>query len=468
MDDKFNPAGAPSDPAPTATSLTVAIPVFTTLNRVDGWSFAITTLCALVVYLFTLPPEVTLDNSGMLITAGWYGGVAYSPGYPIWTIYSWLCTQIIPCSNIALRITVGSAIAGALASGITALIVSCGGKFITEESASFDHLTLRERKWLRAVCGYVAGMGLGLSGVAWSKAVVADIWTVSLLLFTAILCLSLRWMMNPERKRLLCGGFLLLGFLLASDQEMIVLLPGLIFIAMLGDRSLGRDLAITLLPLGSIVTAWNSFSMWSDYHRSWNLPICIIFGITVFAGIVLIVPTRRFGSSWRVALVCHLCFILGLLLSLYLAMAAMTNPPMNWGYARTVEGFFHAVSRGQYDKVYPTHSLNVYVTQIWMFVKVAGNELGWLYLLLAAFALCKIFRVAPRMRRWLFALLGMFVCAGLIVIAELNCPPAAERQMLHSWMDFFLPALATLSVLAGLGLILSLRLVRRASHSTMA
>jgi hypothetical protein len=35
-------------------------------------------------------------------------------------------------------------------------------------------------------------------------------------------------------------------------------------------------------------------------------------------------------------------------------LSGMTDPPMQWGYPRTVEGFFHALSRGQYEKAHPT------------------------------------------------------------------------------------------------------------------
>ena len=41
----------------------------------------------------------------------------------------------------------------------------------------------------------------------------------------------------------------------------------------------------------------------------------------------------------------------------YMPIASMTNPPMNWGYPRTKEGFFHALTRGQYDKTNPTDSI---------------------------------------------------------------------------------------------------------------
>jgi hypothetical protein len=32
----------------------------------------------------------------------------------------------------------------------------------------------------------------------------------------------------------------------------------------------------------------------------------------------------------------------------------LRNPPMNWGYPRTWEGFKHAITRGQYEKIVPT------------------------------------------------------------------------------------------------------------------
>ncbi len=32
----------------------------------------------------------------------------------------------------------------------------------------------------------------------------------------------------------------------------------------------------------------------------------------------------------------------------------MSNPPLNWGYPRTVTGFIHAFTRGQYERIHPT------------------------------------------------------------------------------------------------------------------
>ena len=47
--------------------------------------------------------------------------------------------------------------------------------------------------------------------------------------------------------------------------------------------------------------------------------------------------------------------VLGVSFYLYEPISGMTDPPMQWGYPRTVEGFFHALSRGQYEKANPTN-----------------------------------------------------------------------------------------------------------------
>ena len=50
-------------------------------------------------------------------------------------------------------------------------------------------------------------------------------------------------------------------------------------------------------------------------------------------------------------------WLLGAAFYFYMPLASMTNPPMNWGYPRTKEGFWHALTRGQYDKTNPTSDI---------------------------------------------------------------------------------------------------------------
>src|SRR4029453_13837187 len=73
----------------------------------------------------------------------------------------------------------------------------------------------------------------------------------------------------------------------------------------------------------------------------------------------LILRTRSLGREWVFSLLCGAGFAAGAAFYLYMPMASMSNPPLNWGYARTVGGFFHAFTRGQYERIQPTfgHSL---------------------------------------------------------------------------------------------------------------
>ncbi|HJM95871.1 MAG TPA: DUF2723 domain-containing protein, partial [Candidatus Marinimicrobia bacterium] len=98
--------------------------------RTDWIAAFLTTLISLSVYLYTLAPDVTLEDSGELAVGSMYAGVPHPPGYPMWTIYSWVFTKILPFSNIAWRVAVSSAVAAALSCGLLTLMVSRSSHFI--------------------------------------------------------------------------------------------------------------------------------------------------------------------------------------------------------------------------------------------------------------------------------------------------------------------------------------------------
>src|SRR5438309_9695195 len=101
-------------------------------HAVDWLTFCITGFIMFAAYLFTLAPEVTRGFSGIFSTGAMYAGVPHPPGYPVWTIYAWLFTELLPVSNIAWRVAVSSAVAGALTCGLVAVMVSRGGALIVE------------------------------------------------------------------------------------------------------------------------------------------------------------------------------------------------------------------------------------------------------------------------------------------------------------------------------------------------
>src|SRR6266516_3271276 len=57
-------------------------------RKVDWLALTIAFGVVWIVYLLTLAPNQTLQDSGELCTAAFYGGIPHPPGYPFWTIYS--------------------------------------------------------------------------------------------------------------------------------------------------------------------------------------------------------------------------------------------------------------------------------------------------------------------------------------------------------------------------------------------
>jgi hypothetical protein len=226
-------------------------------QRSDWLSFGATTLLALLVYLFTLVPDVGLDNSGVWSTAAAYGGVSSPPGYPLWTLWAWVFTKLLPFSGIAWRVAVSSAVAGALACGVIALMVSRGGAAILEPVPDGQRLKPREEKWLRAICGYVAGMVFGLNGAFWPEAVMVAVWPLSILLLCSVLCLLMRWSFQPELKRYLYAAALVYGLLLTNSQIEFAFAPAIPFLVMIGNQKTSRDIF------------WlRAFYFWPDWAES--------------------------------------------------------------------------------------------------------------------------------------------------------------------------------------------------------
>src|SRR4029079_10184031 len=109
----------------------------------------------------------------------------------------------------------------------------------------------------------------------------------------------------------------------------------------------------------------------------------------------LVRGTKKFSREWAVTLSCGGSWLLGAAFYLYMPIAGMTNPPMQWGYPRTLEGFIHAITRGQYDKIHPTSGtgttpfevigsfFSTYSMQLWRFLEGLNTEFNFLYLLIA-------------------------------------------------------------------------------------
>lgn len=426
----------------------------------DGLTFGATAVTVLLGYMVTLAPQVTLGFSGIFSTAAMHGGVPHPPGYPLAVLWQQAFVMLLPVSNIAWRVAVSSAVAGALASGLIAAMVSGWGR-------DFDLGHPKRSLWARVVCGWTAGMIFGFNGAFWGRAVIADVWSPTILLFAGTLFLLHRWTFTPRCKWLVSAACFFYGLTLTNSQLMLAAAPALPALIAVGNRELARDVLLAgcmVFVAGLIEGCTDAFGLIPDWKPGSLLSLHVWVGlILVVATARLIAKTRRVLTEWKGVLGCAVAFALGITPYLYVPIASMTNPPMNWGYARTTEGFFHVVSRGQYERVIPTSDVKTFAKQTSTYVRSATKDFGWLYWPFACVPWFAYRRLPQWQRAWMKASLSLFACLTLLMIAVLN--PPLHSNGIRAIKVFFSASYVVLAVWAGCGMAVLAQSVARFSQS---
>jgi hypothetical protein len=422
-------------------------------RRADWICFGITTLVMFLSYMYTLAPDLTLEDSGELATGSFYLGVPHPPGYPVWTIYTWFFAVLLPISNIAYRVAVSSAVAGALTCGVVAMMVSRGSSMLMEGISEFRDIAKTWENEICVVTGFVAGALIGFDGFMWSQAVIVEVYTLTALSLVGVFVFLFRWVYAPHQHRYLYLAWFTFGIACCNHQSLMVCALGIAVLIAAVQPRLGRDiflggfgLAVVGLffnQLGSLETlngntpllviycliaagclvawVWQSVQakgvgpaapwMWGFLllamilalmkPQSWDnsdakLAVAVLGLLAVVMAVVMSILKREHSFNWT--LFCAGAFILGAALYLFLPVASMANPPMNWGYPRTVAGFIHALTRGQYERIHPTTGtgqgpelvwsfLTRYTGQLKMLADGTMEELNPLYLLLLPLAM---------------------------------------------------------------------------------
>lgn len=449
-----SPATAKSKPVSTSRTLSNAKPPLPPLFRTIDWvTFFLTTLVVFVGYLATLAPDLTLEDSGELAVGSFYAGVPHPPGYPIWTIYTWLFTVLVPISNIAFRVALSSAVAGALSCGLIGLMVSRGSSMIVEGMAELKNL---ERRWENALCvvsGLVAGMIMGFNGFFWSQAIIVEVYTFSALSMVGVLCCLMRWIYAPTQNRYLYLAFFAFAICANNHQSLVVAAMGIEFAIILVNPKLGRDLLLgnSLCYFLGLILKANRTTASLD-----NTSIFIIFNLvglwSISHCVWLVIKTKGLLSEWKSVLSITGVLVAGLAFYFFLPITSMTNPPMNWGYPRTVEGFFHALTRGQYDRVKPSGSFQAVFDATRVYWEGAVEEFNIVYLLIAVVPFFFFFRMQKRERNWMAGLLGIFLCLGVLLDVLIN--PSTDKQSRDLVKVFFTASYVMLAMWIGYGLTL--------------
>lgn len=529
---KAKSADAPPTPPPASEKLPAVTPPL--FRRIDWMTLLITTLCVWFGYFYTLSPDLGLEDSGELAVASLYAGIPHPPGYPVWTLYTYMWANWLPIGNIAWRVALGEATAGALACGLLGLLVSRGSSMLMEGIAGLKGII---GKWESAICvvtGFVAGLLLGFNGYMWSQSVIVEVYSFSVLSLVATLLFLMRWVYAPHQNRYLLLAFFMYGICVNNHQSLLPIAMGLEALIIAVRPRLGREflfwniaIYLALLAMGPSLLAgntmvyiffnivglvsiagWTLISVREKREGSGWLGCGIVVitallfllskaqiknpttneevaqaaaalakitwlpwaGLLGFIGLRLwaavdslfVTRTRRSGF-WAVSIGCGVAFAIGMSFYLYMAIAGMSNPPMQWGYPRTLEGFIHAFTRGQYEKIKPTEGtgeglewftslLFTYGKQVLMYLDGLDNEFNLICVLIAIGVFLFYRGMQKRERGWLIGLVGIFICLGPMLVFLLSPPP--DRQARELVRVFFTASHVVVSIGVGYGMAL--------------
>ena len=217
-------------------------------TKLDWAAFWAATLVTFAVYFFTLGPSVGLEDSGELATAGAHLGVPHPPGYPFWTLCSWIFCKLFSWVTYmghptpAWAISCFSALAGALAAGCTAML-------ICRSAHDFIGNDGEKTSGVLAFGGAVAGaLTFALSPVEWSQSTIVEIYSLNALFLMWVFLLSYRWMRKPSDKILFFTAFVF-GLGLTNYQVLLFAIVPLAIIILMTNIALFRDVFIYLIPV---------------------------------------------------------------------------------------------------------------------------------------------------------------------------------------------------------------------------
>lgn len=225
-------------------------------DQLDWWAFWVCCGVAFCVYLFSLGPSVGLEDAGELATAAHVLGVPHPPGYPLWTMLGWLFCRLFGWvtwhgfANPAWAVALFSAVSGALATGLTALLAVRSGRDLLQSSGDESGAgEISQRDWCAWCGGVVGSLCFAFSPVMWSQAVIVEVYALGALFMAAVMLLTYRWLQRPSGRVLVWLG-LIFGLGLTNYQVLLLAALPIALVVFLSKRELAFSFIATGVPLG--------------------------------------------------------------------------------------------------------------------------------------------------------------------------------------------------------------------------
>ena len=340
-----------------------------------------------------------------------------------------------------------------------AIMVSRGSSMLIE---GIEELKTMPSRWENIICvvsGVVAGTLLGSGAFMWKESVVINrISVFGVPWMIAMLALMMRWMYAPHQRRYLFLAMLVYGWCVTIHQSLLLSSPAVEILIALISYKLGRDLLLTNCALYFIILYFMAQGTVPALNAM-TFTEKTIFNLVGIASIMgagwLWTKTGKILTEWKTIIMMATMWAIGVLVYLYEPISGMTDPPMQWGYPRTVEGFFHALSRGQYGVGEGTNVFSDptrFAWQLWYVAHGLSESFSWVYLFIGTLPLFFLKKMQQRERAWIIGVTGIYMSLGVLLVIVLNVTP--DRASADLCKVFFTASHGVFAMLIGYGMTL--------------
>jgi tetratricopeptide (TPR) repeat protein len=240
-------------------------------QRSDFIAAGLVFFITLGVYIATLAPNVTLEDSGELITAAAKFGVGHPPGYPLWTMSGFLLSHLLPFGGLAWRINLLCALFGAASNAVLTLLACHSGRWLLQRwTAPETQGAVRPYVFYSAL---LVGLTIGFSDVMWSQAVISAVHgTLNALFVNLVLLFFYLWMLDPKKTHRLVLAVFIFALGLTNHHTLVQIIPGFLIAAALLQITPAYLRKPAQAPSGiffSVFLAVNLFSLSILVYISW-------------------------------------------------------------------------------------------------------------------------------------------------------------------------------------------------------
>ena len=396
------------------------------LARADlVYSFSVF-IVSLLLYSWTLAPTVTLVDSGELIVASHFLGVAHPPGFPLYLVLAHIAS-IVPIGNVAQRVHLASALFAASAAALTTLLVA---ELITAQASIQTPRKGKKKKgaekrislsvspsFITLAPAFAGGLLIACSRTLWSYATIAEVYTLNTSLIAAIFWLMAKWRRKILEATPPTG--------INRKHDWLLYCAAGVFGLALGVHHV--TVALTLPALALLVWATQG---------------------------------PRFFASKRLLYAAGLALASLVIVYSYLPISASHHPTINWGDPRSLRAIWAHITGKQYQ-VFFLFEANMVGKQLTEFVKLLFREFGpWWLPVVPGLAMVGAVQLFKRDR-------VIFWFLGLLALADIAY--GVSYVIAEDKDAYYLPAFLAFAVAAAFGLqsLLSSRVLNRGSTTTL-